>query len=81
MRKTTWGVVVKIKVSIEIEVPDGATHYRGDILDRPFFFKCTKVAGYDHWWVHEPDRVGWWLVGHSPPHFMKELTPEIDLKL
>lgn len=68
---------MKVKVITQVEVPDGATHYHGDILDTPTFFKCTQVGGFDHWWYYAH---GWLLFGHSPPNWMKELTAKIDIR-
>lgn len=61
-----------------VEIPDGATHYIGEFLgDEPMFFKCTQVAGYDHWWFYDRAKKTWYLSGHTQPHWSKTLS---DLK-
>lgn len=58
-----------------LEVPYGATHYSGELInDEPVFFKCTQVAGSDHWWFYDHKRKNWFLSGHTKPHWVKELA-------
>jgi len=40
---------MKIKVEFEIEVPDGTTHYFGELLEEPAFLKLKVIAGFNHW--------------------------------
>lgn len=63
---------MEIKITAMIKAPDGATHYGGNILDEPIYYKCRQIAGYDHWFHHEG--VEWVLSGHSMPIFCKEIT-------
>lgn len=63
---------MKIPVTVEVEAPDDATHYFGDLLDDPIFVKCTQVGvGGDHWW-HFKDGT-WFMISHHRPHWLKEL--------
>jgi hypothetical protein len=65
---------MKIQVTVEVEVPDGATHYIGDLLDGPAWLKCTQIGVVgDHWWFWSPDDRGWFLLGFHKPHWAKEI--------
>jgi hypothetical protein len=63
-----------INIVLPIEVPDGATHYFGDLLNHPVFVKTTfvGVAG-EHWWTFDPTRSEWILMSHYPPHWLKKI--------
>ena len=59
---------MKIQFKVEVEAPDGATHFSGDLLDDPVWYKCTQVGAVgDHWWWYSKARGGWFLAGHSKP--------------
>lgn len=42
---------ITVTRTYQVEVPEGATHYRGDILDDPTWFKRTKndTGTFDGW--------------------------------
>lgn len=63
-----------LHVTREVPVPNGATHYSGDLLDGPEFFKVTQVgvAG-DHWWRWDPERVTWVFTSHARPAWIEPL--------
>jgi len=65
---------VIIKVVVEIEAPDGATHYEGNLASEYVaWWKCKQIgAGGDHWfiWIREK---GWVLGRHSAPPGLKEI--------
>lgn len=42
----------RIKVVVEIEVPDGATHYTGDLANYHYFYKLKQVGTADDIWYH-----------------------------
>lgn len=66
-----------IKVVRTVEVPDGATHFFGDLLDDPAFYKMTMVGVVgEHWWVLLSS--GWVLSGHSKPHWVSEIKDEVE---
>ena len=61
-----------VKVVVEVEVPEKATHYSGELTSFPCFYYCSQVGVVgDHWWYyHEGD---WILHSHHKPHWIKEL--------
>lgn len=65
---------MKLKVVIEIEAPEGATHYSGYASEITEYFKCVKygVVG-DHWFYFNRND-GWRFVGHDKPWFVKSLS-------
>lgn len=66
---------MKIKVTTEVEAPDGATHYFGDLLDNPTFVKMTMVGVVgEHWWSYNQNRKEWVLISHHRPHWLKEIN-------
>jgi len=64
---------MKITVKLQIEVPDGSTHFAGSLKDEPCFYKCTQVGGFDHWWFYASETENWFLSGHSEPNFLKKI--------
>ena len=65
---------MRVKVIRTINAPDGSTHYCGDLMEDPTFYKMTMVGVVgEHWWYFDPERNGWYLSGHSKPHWIKEL--------
>lgn len=66
---------MKVKVAREIDAPDGSTHYHGDLLDDPTFYKMTMVGVVgEHWWHYDEERKGWFLSSHHKPHWVKEIA-------
>lgn len=63
---------MKKKVIVEIEIPEGATHYLGSIVDEPTFVKCKQIGGFDHWFCCD-NEVDWVLYSHAKPSFAKEI--------
>jgi hypothetical protein len=65
---------MNLVVPVEVKVPDGATHYSGDLLDEPTFYKMTMVGVVgEHWWMWIDDRAEWVLASHHRPSWIKEL--------
>ena len=64
---------MKIQVLVEIEAPDGATHYGGNLNDEPTWYKCSQPGGYVHRWYYNYDRKGWFLACHGKPIYIKEI--------
>jgi len=65
-----------VKVIVEIEVPEGATHYGGSLTDDPTWYKCTQIGVVGaHWWYYSADRKSWIFMGHFPPHFYTRICP------
>lgn len=70
-------MILKVVRTTEVMAPDGATHYGGDLLQDPTFYKCTQVGvGGDHWWWYGRLSHEWKLAGHSKPHFIAEIPKE-----
>lgn len=73
---------VTFTILIDVEVPDGATHYHGDPTktmdgsDEPtlsfYKHKDVGVVG-DHWFLWRPARGDWSFVSHTRPLYVKEL--------
>lgn len=70
---------MKFRVVVEVDAPDGATHYYGELLHDPVWVKCTQigVAG-DHWWQYDPHK-GWMFSSHFKPHWAKEIPHEHEM--
>lgn len=65
---------MEVIVHTKVNAPDGATHYLGDLLDNPSWFKVTQVGVVgDHWWKWKYSNNAWVLSGHSRPHWLKEI--------
>ena len=69
---------MKIKVLTEVVAPEGSTHYFGELLDEPAFVKMRQVAGYDHWFEYSQTRKQWSLIGHTKPHWVRELAADVN---
>lgn len=66
-----------ITVRVTVEAPDGATHYDGNLLGKPTFYKMTMVGVVgEHWWFYNGGQ--WRLSQHSKPHWVKPLLPEMS---
>ena len=74
--KTIMGCVMKISITVQIEAPEGATHYFGDILDEPTFVKCSQIGVVgDHWFAYDKE-IGWHLLSHEMPHWIKQIPEQ-----
>ena len=66
---------VIVKIVVDIDVPNGATHYTGSLLDDPIWFKftvnSTKVIRV--WCYWSPLNDAWMIYGEKPPYFLKEI--------
>lgn len=63
----------KVRVVVEIEIPEGATHYSGRLDDMPTFFKKKDING-PHWFDYYEDRDVWILFGQQESYeFLKPL--------
>jgi hypothetical protein len=63
---------MKAKLLIDVEIPDGATHYAGNLANDASFFKKKKIAQYDHWFVYNVI-AGWHLYTHSKANCIKPI--------
>ncbi len=68
--------IKKFLAVIAVDVPNGATHYNGNLHESPTFYKRKDigVAG-EHWFGFNKE---WWFVGHHKPHWIEELPEEIS---
>jgi len=66
---------MKLRVSVIVEAPEGATHYLGEVDDMAFY-KCRQigVAG-DHWFVYINNKE-WKMVSHYHPNWIKPIPEE-----
>lgn len=67
---------MKVTVQIEVEIPDGATHFHGNILDSEdvSFYKCRQIGAVgDHWFSKQSHNPNWTLVAHHMPHWINPL--------
>jgi hypothetical protein len=66
-----------IQVPVAVIAPDDATHYTGDLLNDPTWYKVTQIGVVgDHWWYKKAGQDKWLLYGHSAPHFLKQIGGE-----
>ena len=61
---------MKIKVTVEVEVPEGATHYAGEILDDPTYWKSLQRSDGEHWYIWEAERRAWCPTGTTKPYWI-----------
>jgi hypothetical protein len=60
----------------EVDAPDGATHYCGDLLCEPEFYKhYVNSTGTFNGWLYwnRKKNDSWYIHGETPPHFLKEI--------
>lgn len=61
---------------LDIRVPKGATHYIGDPLDEPSWYKVLMVGVVGaHWFRWNPLAKTWVLWGYQRPEGLRELPP------
>lgn len=73
---------LKVITTTMVDVPEGASHFCGDLLDRPTFYKCTQVgvAG-EHWWWYQTTTKTWFMASHFKPHWIEELPEDDEVHL
>jgi hypothetical protein len=64
---------MKIKVMVEIEIPDDATHYTGELTDTATWWKKKLIAGFPQWLYWDIAREEWMVHGDYAPWFIKEI--------
>lgn len=70
---------MKLKIIFEITVPDGATHFYGDILNDPTFLKKKIIADIEHWFYFSKIKNDWILEKHgNMPFHAKKLEAIIN---
>jgi hypothetical protein len=65
---------MKIKVMVTIEAPDGTSHYTGDLLDDPTWWKTRPIVGVPYWLYYNEDRKEWMIGSESKPHWIQEIV-------
>lgn len=60
-------------VAVQVEVPDGASHFTGNLLDEADFYKCKDVAGFPQWFWWAGARGEWMLQGDGPPYWAQPI--------
>ena len=78
-------MLIKLTITRIIDAPDGATHYAGDILDEPAWYKRTvnETGTFDGWSVY---RSGDWYLDswyHPTPHWVEPIadTPAMAMEI
>lgn len=61
------------KVIIELNIPEGATHYLGNPPGEMEFFKKVYINEITHWFSYDNRRDGWYLDCHGKGWGFKEL--------
>lgn len=62
-----------MRVIVDLELPEGATHHCGLVTDEPMFLKMKLIAEIEHWFEYDPARKDWFLFGHNKPLCAKPL--------
>jgi len=72
---------MKLRVWMEIDVPDDATHYSGDlhVQGEHNWWKCQKVGiGGEHWFVWRSGDTEWRFSQHAKPWWIKEIPRGLE---
>jgi hypothetical protein len=65
---------MKVLCQTEIDAPEGASHFGGNLLDSPLWYKKTEIGVVgEHWWFWDKGSDQWRLSGHSSPHWIKPI--------
>ena len=62
-----------MRIIVDLDVPEGATHYCGLLTDEPLFLKMKLVGGGEHWFEYDPTREEWLLYSQQKPRWAKPL--------
>ena len=65
---------MKIKVTVEVDVPEGATHYAGEILDDPTYWRPKERSDGLYWQYWCETRHSWMFSGINKPHWISLLS-------
>lgn len=60
-------------IAVQIEVPEGASHFTGNLLSEAEFYKCVSVVGFPQWFWWDADRGKWMLYLGKPPHSLQPI--------
>lgn len=65
-----------IKVISEIEAPDDATHYSGDILDNPTWWKLSvnSTGTISMWCFWKAQEKEWYVRSTHKPHWITKIN-------
>ncbi len=64
---------MKAKIAIEINVPEGATHYCGNLLDDPTWYKTEILTGVPYWLYWSNQHNEWMIKGETKPHWVIDI--------
>lgn len=64
-----------------MEVPDGATHFSGNLEDHPLWHKCVMIAAYEYWFVYNPMKKEWVFISYFKPHWIEEIVIGDNLEI
>lgn len=66
-----------VKVKAEIEIPEGATHYIGNIAREPNFFKSKEIGVVGTHWFEWRSDIEEWVFSHTGDTLLTLVTKEI----
>jgi len=64
----------KIMIEVEIDIPEGATHFVGNLTDDPTWYKyvINSTGVIRAWYFYYPVRQTWLYDSEYAPNFLKE---------
>lgn len=65
---------MKIKVTVEIEAPDGAAYYAGDLLDSPDWWKPLTRSDGEYWCCWSYERKAWLCATNEKPYWIHAIA-------
>lgn len=67
---------IRVTVVHEVQAPDEATHYAGDLLDEPTWWKYSEndTGTFKGWCYYDPNRGAWFIGADGwKPDWIKEI--------
>lgn len=61
---------MKIKVTVEVEAPEGATHYDGELLDELTWWRTVQRWDGTYWQYWRATTRQWMFHGINRPHWI-----------
>ena len=67
---------MRLRIPVEIEAPDGATHYLGNHNDMSFYKKKDIGVAGEHWFCWSEIQKTWVMISHHHPHWIQPIPEE-----
>ncbi len=66
---------MKLNIIVEMEIPDGATHFTGDLLHDPTWWKflINSTKAVQTWCYWNEGQKRWFIQSEHAPHFLKSI--------